>query len=169
VQVRAARLGEGEHPLVRPAFLADHPGLDQPVPGEPFEFPVELLRGGRPEVGERDVEQLGQLVARRLALQERGQDGVLEGHVDNASSGLSPSSTPITLVDSAAVTRACREAGDAQDLDAAVALLAEDVVFTSPVVFKPSAGKATTAAILRAVAEVFEDFRYVREIHDTAG
>ncbi|MBM7092071.1 nuclear transport factor 2 family protein [Streptomyces sp. SID9913] len=65
--------------------------------------------------------------------------------------------------------RAFREAVEAQDLDAAVALLAEDVVFTSPVVFKPYAGKAITAAILRAVAEVFEDFRYVREIHDTAG
>ncbi|MFI1417487.1 nuclear transport factor 2 family protein [Streptomyces sp. NPDC020731] len=65
--------------------------------------------------------------------------------------------------------RAFREALEAHDLDAAVALLAEDVVFTSPVVFKPYTGKAITGAILRAVAEVFEDFRYVREINDAGG
>ncbi|MFB7928292.1 nuclear transport factor 2 family protein [Streptomyces sp. NPDC056039] len=65
--------------------------------------------------------------------------------------------------------RAFREAIEADDLDAAEALLAPDVVFTSPVVFKPYAGKAITAAILRAVAGVFEDFRYVREINDADG
>ncbi|CAL9609918.1 nuclear transport factor 2 family protein [Streptomyces sp. enrichment culture] len=65
--------------------------------------------------------------------------------------------------------RAFREAVEAHDLDAAVALLAEDVVFTSPVVFKPYTGRAITGAILRAVAEVFEDFRYVRAIDDAGG
>ncbi|MEV8592432.1 nuclear transport factor 2 family protein [Streptomyces sp. NPDC052012] len=65
--------------------------------------------------------------------------------------------------------RAFREAIEAGDLDAAEALLAEDVVFTSPVVFKPYTGKPITAAILRAVAGVFEDFRYVREINDVSG
>ncbi|WP_328417037.1 nuclear transport factor 2 family protein [Streptomyces violaceus] len=65
--------------------------------------------------------------------------------------------------------RAFREAVEALDLDAAEALLAPDVVFTSPVVFKPYAGKAITAAILRAVSGVFEDFRYVREINDADG
>ncbi|MFF5958317.1 nuclear transport factor 2 family protein [Streptomyces luteogriseus] len=65
--------------------------------------------------------------------------------------------------------RAFREAVEKLDLDAAVALLAPDVVFTSPVVFKPYAGKAITAAILRAVSEVFQDFRYVREINDVNG
>ena len=65
--------------------------------------------------------------------------------------------------------RAFREAVEKTDLDAAVALLAPDVVFTSPVVFKPYAGKAITAAILRAVSEVFQDFRYVREINDVNG
>jgi hypothetical protein len=48
-------------------------------------------------------------------------------------------------------------------------LLAEEVVFTSPVAFKPYRGKAITAAILRAVLRVFEDFRYVREIADRGG
>ena len=60
--------------------------------------------------------------------------------------------------------RAFREAVEAGDLDAVEALLAEDVVFTSPVVFKPYPGRAITAAILRAVARVFEDFRYEREL-----
>ncbi|MFE9028296.1 nuclear transport factor 2 family protein [Streptomyces iakyrus] len=65
--------------------------------------------------------------------------------------------------------RAFREAVEKLDLDAAESLLAPDVVFTSPVVFKPYAGKAITAAILRAVSEVFQDFRYVREINDVNG
>ncbi|GGV03908.1 membrane protein [Streptomyces filipinensis] len=65
--------------------------------------------------------------------------------------------------------RAFREAVEAGDMDAVEALLAEDVVFTSPVVFKPYPGKAITAAILRAVSQVFQDFRYVREIGDAAG
>ncbi|MEV5431636.1 nuclear transport factor 2 family protein [Streptomyces sp. NPDC052701] len=65
--------------------------------------------------------------------------------------------------------RAFREAVEAHDLDAVEALLAEDVVFTSPVVFKPYTGKAITAAILRAVAQVFEDFRYVREMGGADG
>ncbi|MEV6114582.1 nuclear transport factor 2 family protein [Streptomyces sp. NPDC052109] len=60
--------------------------------------------------------------------------------------------------------QAFRAAVEAGDIDAVEALLAEDVVFTSPVVFKPYPGKAITAAILRAVSQVFEDFRYVREI-----
>lgn len=65
--------------------------------------------------------------------------------------------------------RAFREAVEAQDMDAVEALLAEDVVFTSPVVFKPYPGKAITAAILHAVARVFEEFRYEREIGDPDG
>jgi hypothetical protein len=62
-----------------------------------------------------------------------------------------------------------RDAIEARDLAAAEALLADDVVFISPVAFKPYAGKPITAAILRAVAEVFQDFRYVRELHDDHG
>ncbi|MCX4911066.1 nuclear transport factor 2 family protein [Streptomyces sp. NBC_00878] len=62
-----------------------------------------------------------------------------------------------------------RKAVEDGDHAAVVDLLAEDVVFTSPVVFKPYAGKAITSAILGAVASVFEDFRYVREIADPDG
>ena len=62
-----------------------------------------------------------------------------------------------------------RQAVEARDEEAIAALLAEDVVFTSPVAFTPYPGKATTAAILRAVLRVFEDFHYVREIADIDG
>ncbi|POX42746.1 hypothetical protein C3486_04025 [Streptomyces sp. Ru73] len=64
---------------------------------------------------------------------------------------------------------AFRQAVEAGDHRAIEALLAEDVVFTSPVAFRPYPGKAITAAILRGVSRVFEDFRYVREIHDAEG
>ncbi|WP_433537804.1 nuclear transport factor 2 family protein [Micromonospora sp. CA-249363] len=57
-----------------------------------------------------------------------------------------------------------RVAVEARDLDAVEAALADDVVFRSPVAFKPYVGKAITAAILRGVLRVFEDFRYVREL-----
>ncbi|HSO99718.1 MAG TPA: nuclear transport factor 2 family protein [Solirubrobacteraceae bacterium] len=53
---------------------------------------------------------------------------------------------------------------EAGDMDRAVAQLAEDVVFRSPVVFRPYEGRAAVEALLRAVAQVFEDFRYVRAI-----
>ncbi|WP_370333941.1 nuclear transport factor 2 family protein [Mycolicibacterium hippocampi] len=62
-----------------------------------------------------------------------------------------------------------RKAVEARDEAAIEALLADDVVFTSPVAFKPYPGKPMTAAILRAVMRVFEDFRYVREITDSNG
>jgi limonene-1,2-epoxide hydrolase len=57
-----------------------------------------------------------------------------------------------------------RAAVEAQDFDAAIALLADDVVFRSPVVFKPYHGRAAVGTILAAVARVFEDFAYTREI-----
>ncbi|GIF42574.1 nuclear transport factor 2 family protein [Actinoplanes xinjiangensis] len=59
-----------------------------------------------------------------------------------------------------------RQAVEARDTDAIEGLLADDVVFTSPVAFKPYPGKALTAAILRGAMRVFENFRYVREIAD---
>ncbi|WP_372351710.1 nuclear transport factor 2 family protein [Streptomyces sp. KL116D] len=62
-----------------------------------------------------------------------------------------------------------RAAVEKGDMAAVEDLLAEDVVFSSPVVFKPYPGKAITSAILRGVVRVFEDFRYVREIADPGG
>lgn len=62
-----------------------------------------------------------------------------------------------------------RKAVEARDEAALTELLADNVVFTSPVAFKPYPGKAITSAILRAVLRVFEDFTYVREIADPGG
>ncbi|HEX6341062.1 nuclear transport factor 2 family protein [Umezawaea sp.] len=62
-----------------------------------------------------------------------------------------------------------RKAVEAGDLDAVEALLADDVVFTSPVAFAPYPGKPLVAAILRGVFRVLEDFRYVREIGEPDG
>ncbi|MFY1679268.1 MULTISPECIES: nuclear transport factor 2 family protein [unclassified Streptomyces] len=62
--------------------------------------------------------------------------------------------------------RTAVEKGDAAAVEA---MLSENVVFTSPVGFRPYPGKAITAAILRGVWRVFEDFTYVREIADPAG
>nr|MCW2728251.1 hypothetical protein [Aeromicrobium sp.] len=59
-----------------------------------------------------------------------------------------------------------RTAVEAGDFAALGDLLADDVVFRSPVAFKPYAGKPIVAAILRGVGRVFEDFRYVRELAD---
>lgn len=62
------------------------------------------------------------------------------------------------------MTHPFRAAIEARDLDAAVALLREDVVFRSPVVHTPYVGREALRLILSAVIDVFEDFRYIREI-----
>jgi hypothetical protein len=50
------------------------------------------------------------------------------------------------------------------EIDAVEAVLAPDVVFRSPVVHKPYEGREATMTVLRAVAQVFEDFRYIAEL-----
>lgn len=62
-----------------------------------------------------------------------------------------------------------RKAVEDRDEVAIQALLADNVVFTSPVAFKPYVGKPITVAILRGVLRIFEDFRYVREIAGADG
>jgi hypothetical protein len=57
-----------------------------------------------------------------------------------------------------------RRAIEARDLESAVALFRQDVVFRSPAVFTPYLGRDAVQRILEAVLAVFEDFRYVREI-----
>lgn len=44
-------------------------------------------------------------------------------------------------------------------------LLDDNVVFRSPVVWKPKEGKMMTKAILMTVGQIFQDFRYHREIN----
>jgi hypothetical protein len=56
----------------------------------------------------------------------------------------------------------------ADDQEAALATIADDVVFRSPAVHKPYQGKEQVAGILRLVATVFENFRYTAEWRDGA-
>jgi SnoaL-like domain len=62
--------------------------------------------------------------------------------------------------------RSAVESGESERISA---LLAEDVVFNSPVVFRPYHGREALATILLAVSRVFEDFRYEREIGEHGG
>ena len=55
------------------------------------------------------------------------------------------------------------------DVDGVVALLAEDVVFRSPVVYAPYERREAIAPLLRAVVRVFDDFRFTREIGSPEG
>jgi ketosteroid isomerase-like protein len=57
-----------------------------------------------------------------------------------------------------------RKAIEARDLDGLVALFTDDVVFRSPVVHAPYQGREQAKVLLAAVAQVFEDFRYTREM-----
>jgi hypothetical protein len=59
---------------------------------------------------------------------------------------------------------AFKNAVESHDMEAAVAQLADDVIFRSPVVYKAYEGKEPVAWILRAVGEVFEDFGYDSQI-----
>lgn len=62
-----------------------------------------------------------------------------------------------------------RKAVEERDEKGIQAMLADTVVFTSPVAFKPYVGMPITAAILHGVLRIFEDFHYIREIHDQGG
>lgn len=57
-----------------------------------------------------------------------------------------------------------RDALDARDVQGVLSLLAEDVVFRSPVVFKPYHGHAAVTPILRAVFSALDEWRCVRMI-----
>jgi ketosteroid isomerase-like protein len=58
-----------------------------------------------------------------------------------------------------------RAAIEARDIDSAVGLLADDVTFSSPIVFRPYHGREEVRPLLHAVSRVLEDFEYVREMH----
>jgi hypothetical protein len=60
--------------------------------------------------------------------------------------------------------RRFRAAVEAHDMGAATELLAEDIVFHSPVTFHPFVGRDTVTELLGLVAETFEDFRYTDEL-----
>jgi hypothetical protein len=57
-----------------------------------------------------------------------------------------------------------RTAAESKDFSAIDELFADDVVFRSPVVFRPYEGRDAVAMLLGAVAQVFEDFRYTDQV-----
>ena len=57
-----------------------------------------------------------------------------------------------------------RSAIETGEVDGVLELCSPDVVFNSPIVFRPYHGREALDVILRAVMRVFEDFRYEREI-----
>ena len=57
-----------------------------------------------------------------------------------------------------------RRAAEAKDFSQGADLFSDDVVFRSPVVFKPYEGKAALEVLLTAVTQIFEDFRYVDQV-----
>jgi SnoaL-like domain len=57
-----------------------------------------------------------------------------------------------------------RAAAERKDFSAIDELFTEDVVFRSPVVFKPYEGREAVAMLLGAVVQVFEDFRYTDQV-----
>jgi hypothetical protein len=59
---------------------------------------------------------------------------------------------------------AFRAAVEAKDLAAMVDALSPDVVFHSPITFKPFEGKDAVGTLLGVVAATFEDFRYTDEL-----
>jgi hypothetical protein len=59
---------------------------------------------------------------------------------------------------------AFRSAVESGDVDGVLALVSPDVVFNSPVVYRPYQGREVLGVILRAVMRVFKEFRYEREI-----
>jgi hypothetical protein len=59
-----------------------------------------------------------------------------------------------------------RSAVESQDLDAIIATLQPNVVFHSPIVFRPFRGREDVGALLRILAETFVNFRYTDELRD---
>lgn len=62
-----------------------------------------------------------------------------------------------------------RAAAEQRDVEALVPLFAEDVRFFSPVKFRPFEGRETVLAVFGVLMRrVFEEFRYVGELHGPA-
>jgi len=65
---------------------------------------------------------------------------------------------------------AFRRAAESKDFSRGEQLFSPEIVFRSPAVYEPYRGFEAVGVILRTVAEVFEDFRYVDQVEtgDTA-
>jgi hypothetical protein len=57
-----------------------------------------------------------------------------------------------------------RRALETGEIDEALELISPDVVFNSPVVFRPYQGRDAVGVILHAVSRVVQDFHFEREI-----
>jgi hypothetical protein len=66
------------------------------------------------------------------------------------------------------IVESFRRAVVSKDPDAIVATLADDVIFSSPIVFREYTGKIAVGFILRAVLAVLEDFHYVADLRGGA-
>ncbi len=64
---------------------------------------------------------------------------------------------------------AFRQAIERHDLDALIAVFAEDAVLHSPITFQPFEGKAAIRMLLAIIMEVFQDFRYTDELDAADG
>ena len=72
----------------------------------------------------------------------------------------------ITNENSAQTLRRWHEFVETRNHEVLNEILADDVKFHSPFVWKPKEGKQAATAILLTATEVFQDFRYIREITD---
>ena len=61
---------------------------------------------------------------------------------------------------------AFHEAIKNRDWDGLATLMTEDIVFRSPVVYAPYHGRGTVISLLTHVAEIFDDFHYVRKMEN---
>src|ERR1051325_10254614 len=62
--------------------------------------------------------------------------------------------------------KAIEHARASGEVDGLMALMTEDVVFRSPVVYARYERRAAVEPLLRAVVRVFDDFQFTREIGD---
>jgi ketosteroid isomerase-like protein len=67
------------------------------------------------------------------------------------------------------LARAFRTGIESGDMESVISLLADDVVFHSPIVYADYVGRDAVAPILRGVAVVFEDFTYTAEYDSPDG
>lgn len=100
-----------------------------------------------------------------VELQERrpGQKEARWAHLLGPQAAVDP---PVEAAPGGGRHRRFHDAVVAGDWDTAVAQLAADVSFRSPAVHRPYEGREATATILRAVAQAFQDFRYVDVLDD---
>jgi len=59
---------------------------------------------------------------------------------------------------------AFRAAAEAKDFSRIEELFSADVVFNSPVVYRPYQGREQLAVLLHAILQVLEDFRYIAQV-----